>query len=72
MEQKAVKVVQVDKLMYVIGIFIFGGLLLASFLDATFYIEEYSWEHLITFRVVIAATSAIYYLLVYFYHRHKG
>ncbi|MDT8861155.1 hypothetical protein N0O92_13010 [Alkalihalobacillus sp. MEB130] len=66
-----VKPVDTKKVLYMLGIFIFSGLLLSSFLDANHYLEEYSLYTLWEFRIFTVCSAVLYFILVHYYHRRK-
>ncbi|WP_332633767.1 hypothetical protein [Halalkalibacter flavus] len=58
-----------EMVLYVLGLFIFGGLLFTSIIEASFYIEEYSTYKLWEFRISTIFIAILYFLIVYFYHK---
>lgn len=56
------------KMLYIIGIVIFGGMFLTSIIDADYYSKD---NTLLEYRLFIFGTTVIYYLVVYFFYR-KG
>ncbi|WP_026674792.1 hypothetical protein [Alkalihalobacterium bogoriense] len=64
--------VQTKPFLYVIGLFIFGGMALTSMIDASFYIEKYSVEKLWHYRIFIMCSAVVYYSLVILYYRKRG
>ncbi|WP_216827542.1 hypothetical protein [Alkalihalobacterium elongatum] len=64
-EIKYAKPMKVKKLLYLIGIFIFGGMLLASIIDANLYVEKYSRAKLWEFRFFTVGSAIFYYLMVF-------
>ncbi|MDG5790005.1 hypothetical protein QA612_21340 [Evansella sp. AB-P1] len=56
-------------LLYMLGTFIFGGLMLASFIDANHYLEKYSLYTLWEFRICILLFTGIYFVIVYLFHQ---
>ncbi|MDE5413364.1 hypothetical protein [Alkalihalobacterium chitinilyticum] len=59
------------KLMYMIGLFIFGGMLLASIIDSSLYLEKYSAAKLWEFRLFTIGSAAVYYGLVFLMNRKR-
>lgn len=65
------KAVNMKKLMYLIGMMIFGGMFLTSIIDANFYVEYYSSEKLWQYRIFIGVSALIYFGLVFVLNRKK-
>ncbi|WP_078552862.1 hypothetical protein [Bacillus alkalicellulosilyticus] len=63
---------QMKLLLFLMGVVIFGGLLLTSFIDSSFYIKKYSVDHLWDFRIFTVSLGSFYFLLVYLYYRRKN
>jgi hypothetical protein len=64
-------IVNTEKLLYMIGFIIFGGMFLSSIIDATFYIEEYSPARLLEFRLFAGGGAIVYYALVFLMNRKQ-
>lgn len=62
---KEVKPVNIEKLVYFIGLVIFGGLFLDSLLNA----GKYTDEALLQYRIFVLVAAVIFYAIVYLYHR---
>ncbi|RXJ04528.1 hypothetical protein DS745_03860 [Anaerobacillus alkaliphilus] len=56
---------------YMIGSFIFGGLLTVSLIDANFYINKYSEAKLLEFRIATVGFALSYFLIAYMYFQKK-
>ncbi|WP_088106013.1 hypothetical protein [Halalkalibacter urbisdiaboli] len=61
-----------EMVLYVLGLFIFCGLLFTSIIDASFYIEKYSTYTLWEFRISTILIAILYFLIVYFYHKKSN
>ncbi|MFA9455954.1 hypothetical protein ACERJO_04200 [Halalkalibacter sp. AB-rgal2] len=60
------------QVMYILGAFIFGGLLLVSFIHAGFYAEHYSTSFLWQFRGTILGAAVIFFALTVFLNRQTS
>lgn len=62
----------VEMTLYVLGLFIFCGLLFTSIINASFYIEKYSTYTLWEFRISTILIANLYFLIVYLYHKKSN
>ncbi|KMJ55289.1 hypothetical protein AB685_28035 [Bacillus sp. LL01] len=63
--------VNTEKLLYMIGFIIFGGMFLSSIIDANFYIEEYSPARLLEFRLFAGGGAIVYFTIVFLMNRKQ-